>query len=62
MNRDIGIITSTQSFGNNYGAILQAYALSTILKESGYHPYIIKYICLMQISSFLHPFTRLHFP
>ena len=43
MNRDIGIITSTQSFGNNYGAILQAYALSTILKESGYHPYIIKY-------------------
>lgn len=34
MNRDIGIITSTQSFGNNYGAILE------LLQKAG-----IKQVC-----------------
>lgn len=43
MEKQIGITTSTQSFHNNYGAILQAYALSYKLKELGYIPKIIRY-------------------
>ena len=43
MNNKIGILTSTPSFINNYGAVLQAYALQTRLKKLGLDPYIIKY-------------------
>lgn len=43
MKKIIGILTSTPSFINNYGAILQAYALQTQLKKLSYDPYIIKY-------------------
>ena len=41
--KKVGILTSAQSFGDNYGAVLQAYALSTVLKSMGYEPNIIKY-------------------
>ena len=43
MNKKIGILTSTQSFGDNYGAVLQAYALSTCIRELGCDPNIIRY-------------------
>lgn len=43
MEKRVGITTSTQSFGDNYGAILQACALSSKLKSLGYAPYIIRY-------------------
>ncbi len=43
MNKKIGILTSTQSFSDNYGAVLQAYALSTCLRDMGYEPNIIRY-------------------
>lgn len=43
MNKKVGILTSAQSFGDNYGAVLQAYALQTVLKSMGYEPNIIKY-------------------
>lgn len=41
--KKIGILTSTQSFGDNYGAVLQAFALSYKLKQLGFIPYIIRY-------------------
>ena len=41
--KKVGILTSAQSFGDNYGAVLQAYALSTVLKSMGYEPNIIRY-------------------
>lgn len=41
--KKIGIITSTPSFINNYGAVLQAFALQTQLRNMGMDPYIIKY-------------------
>lgn len=43
MVKKVGILTSAQSFGDNYGAVLQAYALSTVLKSMGYEPNIIRY-------------------
>ena len=43
MNKKVGILTSAQSFGDNYGAVLQAYALSYVLKAMNYEPDIIKY-------------------
>ncbi len=43
MNKKIGILTSTQSFSDNYGAVLQAYALSCCVKELGFEPNIIRY-------------------
>lgn len=43
MVKKIGILTSAQSFGDNYGAVLQAYALSKVLASKGYEPNIIKY-------------------
>lgn len=41
--RTIGIMTSEESFLNNYGAALQGYALFSMLKEWGYDPSIIRY-------------------
>ena len=38
----IGILTF--HFGNNYGAVLQCYALLTVLKQLGYDPEIINYV------------------
>ena len=35
---NIGILTQPLSFTNNYGAILQNYALQTILKREGFNP------------------------
>jgi len=43
VKKKVGILTSAQSFGDNYGAVLQAYALSTVLKSMGYEPNIIRY-------------------
>lgn len=43
MKKKIGIITSTQSFCDNYGAILQAFALSYKLKKLDLEPLIIRY-------------------
>lgn len=43
MNKSITIITSEESFENNYGAILQGYALFTKLKNLGYLPRIVRY-------------------
>ncbi len=43
MGSTIGILTSAQSFGDNYGAVLQAYALTTKLTTMGYQPEIIRY-------------------
>lgn len=42
-NKKIGVLTSTPSFDNNYGAILQAYALQKQLKLLGYAPYVVRY-------------------
>lgn len=42
-NKKVGILTSTPSFINNYGAILQAYALQTQLMKLHMEPYIMKY-------------------
>lgn len=39
----IGIVTSNASFLSNYGAVLQAYALSEQLKKWGHSPEIINY-------------------
>lgn len=44
MEKKVGITTSAQSFGDNYGAILQAYALSNKLKSFDYIPLIIRYM------------------
>ena len=41
--KKIGIMTPNASFLNNYGAALQAYALSAQLKEWGYEVQIINY-------------------
>lgn len=42
-NQIIGILTSTPSFVNNYGSILQAYALQTSLTKIGIVSKIIRY-------------------
>lgn len=43
MLKKVGILTSAQSFGDNYGAVLQAYGLSQVLKSMNFEPNIIKY-------------------
>lgn len=43
MNRRITLMTSEESFHNNYGAALQGYALYRTLEECGYAPTIIRY-------------------
>lgn len=40
----VGIITSYVSFGNNYGAVLQATALSEQLRVLGFEPYVMPYM------------------
>jgi hypothetical protein len=45
----IGIITTYQSFRTNYGAVLQAYALSRQLQILGYEPYIMPYIAESEV-------------
>ena len=37
------IITSEESFSNNYGAVLQGYSLYSVLQELGVEPQIIRY-------------------
>lgn len=46
MNQDnkIGILTTYLDFDKNYGGILQAYALSSILNSIGYDAYIMPYL------------------
>lgn len=41
--KTITMLTSEESFYNNYGAALQGYALYTILKEMGLSPKVIRY-------------------
>jgi len=41
--KKVGIITSNTSFTNNYGAVLQCYALCGQLKKWGFDPYVINY-------------------
>lgn len=41
--KKVGIITSNTSFTNNYGAVLQCYALCEQLKKWGFEPYVINY-------------------
>lgn len=43
INNKVGILTSTPSFHNNYGAVLQAYALLKQLELLGFEGFIIKY-------------------
>lgn len=43
MSKKVGILTSTPSFNDNYGAILQAYALQKQLSVLGYEPFIVRY-------------------
>ena len=38
----IGIITFWEST-DNYGQVLQAYALQTVLKNMGHEPFLIRY-------------------
>ena len=39
----VGIITSNTSFANNYGAVLQCYALCGQLRKWGFDPFVINY-------------------
>lgn len=41
--KKVGIITSNTSFANNYGAVLQCYALCGQLRKWGLDPYVINY-------------------
>lgn len=43
MNKKVYLITSEESFYNNYGALLQGYALNQILNDLGYDTYVIRY-------------------
>ncbi|QOS68991.1 polysaccharide pyruvyl transferase family protein [Eggerthella guodeyinii] len=43
MKNRIGIMTSEESFLNNYGAVLQGFALFTVLRDMGFDPQIIRY-------------------
>lgn len=43
MSAKIGILTSTPSFGDNYGAVLQAYALQFYLQQRGFQAEDIRY-------------------
>lgn len=46
--KTICMMTSEESFHNNYGAALQGYALYTTLKKLGYDPKIVRYFGNMQ--------------
>ena len=48
----IGILTF--HYAHNYGAMLQAYALSTWLNNNGYDAVIIDYLLFMTIIESLH--------
>ncbi len=41
--KKVCMLTSEESFGNNYGAALQGYALYTTVKKLGYEPQIVRY-------------------
>lgn len=41
--KKVGIVTSNTSFANNYGAVLQCYALCGQLRKWGLDPYVINY-------------------
>ena len=41
--KKVGIITSNTSFANNYGAVLQCYALCQQLKKWNFDPHVINY-------------------
>ncbi len=43
MNKTVGMMTSEESFLNNYGAALQGYALQRVIRDLGYEPKIIRY-------------------
>jgi len=43
MEKSVCIVTSEESFHNNYGAALQGYALFTTISGMGYKPKIIRY-------------------
>ncbi len=43
MKKTVGMMTSEESFLNNYGAALQGYALQRVIRELGYEPKIIRY-------------------
>ncbi|MGI6492840.1 MAG: polysaccharide pyruvyl transferase family protein [Pelotomaculum sp.] len=43
MRKTIAMITSEESFDNNYGAVLQGFALFHKIEEFGYNPVIIRY-------------------
>lgn len=46
--KKVGIVTSNASFANNYGAVLQCYALCGQLRKWGFDPYVINYSYLTQ--------------
>lgn len=39
----IGVLTSEESFLNNYGAVLQGFALTRALSDLGFDPFVIRY-------------------
>lgn len=41
--KTVAVLTSEESFINNYGAALQGYALYTVLKELGLSPCVVRY-------------------
>ena len=41
--KKVGIVTSNTSFANNYGAVLQCYALCGQLRKWGFDPFVINY-------------------
>lgn len=43
MKKKICLVTSEESFLNNYGAALQGYALNYVLKELGFDVFVLKY-------------------
>ena len=43
MNETVGMMTSEESFLNNYGAALQGYALQRTIDKFGYESRIIRY-------------------
>lgn len=43
MNRIVAMLTSEESFHNNYGAALQGYALYNAIAELGHKPVVVRY-------------------
>lgn len=43
MDKAVTILSSEESFGNNYGAALQGYALYTAVREMGFAPQFVRY-------------------